>query len=330
MRRRFLVVVALVVLLLTGCAEDAPLDALEPDGPFARKADRLWDLTFALAVFVFIVVEGLIVYAVFRFRRRGDDDNPRQVHGNPRVEITLTILPALLLAFVAVPTVATVFELAEDPKDGLEITVVGHQWWWEYDYGELGVVTANELHIPTRRTVQLRLESADVIHSFWIPKLAGKKDVMPGRSNEMLLQADRPGIYGGNCAEFCGLSHANMRPSVVAHPPDEFEEWVASQRAAAVAPAEGSDAATGLQLFNAKGCAGCHTVDGVSQGKIGPNLTHLHARQTFAAGIFEMTDANLAAWLRDPPGEKPGAKMPNLGLNESEIADLVAYLRTLE
>jgi cytochrome c oxidase subunit 2 len=330
MRRRFVVVVALAALLLTGCAEDAPLDALEPDGPFARKADRLWDLTFALAVFVFVVVEGLIIYAVIRFRRRGDDDAPRQVHGNTPVEITLTVLPAVLLAFVAVPTVATVFELSEEPRGELEVTVIGHQWWWEYDYGDLGVITANELHIPAGRPIQLSLESADVIHSFWIPKLAGKKDVMPGRTNELLMQADKPGVYVGNCAEFCGLSHANMRPSVVAHTAGEFEQWVAQQRAAAVDPNEGTAAGVGLDLFHAKGCAGCHTVDGVSQGEVGPNLTHLRSRRQFAAGIFEMTDQNLAAWLRDPPGEKPGSKMPNLGLSESEIANLVAYLRTLE
>jgi cytochrome c oxidase subunit 2 len=322
-------------LLLAGCSQKLPQNALDPQGPIARREDHLWDLTFPIAVLVFVIVEGLIVFAILRFRDRGDGDvdgepGPKQVHGNPPLEIALTIVPALILLVLAIPTLQAIIDLSHKPKGNpLEVNVSGHQFWWEFDYPSEAVVTATEMHIPTGRPVYLNLEAPDVIHSFWIPKLAGKKDVMPGRTNHMVLQADHPGVYNGQCAEFCGLSHANMRMRVVAQTPADFDTWVASQKAPPAAASEGA-AKQGLTIFAAKGCVGCHTVDGVSLGKIGPNLTHLQQRTTFAGGIFDMTSQNLAAWLRNPPGMKPGSRMPNLGLTEDEVGNLVAYLETLK
>jgi cytochrome c oxidase subunit 2 len=210
------------------------------------------------------------------------------------------------------------------------VTVIGHQFWWEYRYTDLGVVAANELHMPTNRPVYLTLESADVIHSFWIPKLGGKHDVEPGRVSRISYTADKPGVYLGQCVEFCGLSHANMRLRGFAESPEDFDKWVAAQRTSAATPPTGSAAADGLTLFAAKGCSGCHTVGGVSTGQVGPNLTHVYSRSAFAGDTFDMTPDNLRMWLRDPPGVKPGSKMPNLGLSSSEITSLVAYLQTLK
>lgn len=322
--------VVLLGLVLSGCAKNAPQDTLEPDGPFARQIDDLFQWPFWIAVAVFVVVEGLILFAVLRFRHRSDDEVPKQIHGNTRLEISLTALPLIILLGLSVPTVGTILDLAEKPGgDPLTIDVIGKQWWWEYRYPGSGVVTANELHFPVGEPVHLRLQSADVIHSFWIPKLNGKRDVIPGRVQTMKIQAERPGLYLGQCVEFCGESHANMRLRAVAHTKADFVQWIADQQKSASKPS-GGDAAEGADLFTAKGCAGCHAVKGFAQGRVGPDLTHLQSRTTFAGSIFSMSPENLAAWLRDPPGEKPGSRMPNLKLTEDEIAKLVAYLETLK
>lgn len=328
------------LLLLSACSDDAPQDALKPAGEWARKLDGLFDVGFAIAAVVFFLVEGILVYALVRFRNRPDNESPRQVHGSTPLEIGWTILPALILAVLAVPTVATIFELSEKPAGALEVTVTGHQWWWEYDYENAeakGVEAANELHIPAGRQVRVTLRSFDVIHSFWVPQLAGKLDVVPGHENHLVMHADEPGLYLGQCAEFCGLSHANMRLRVIAHTPEDFADWVAGQREPAAVPASGP-AAGGYALFETKGCGGCHTLEGheASGGAdVGPNLTHLQSRSTFAGGIFDLTADNLRTWLRDPPRMKPmdpdnNVGMPDLGLSDEEIEQLVAYLETLE
>ena len=318
-----------LLLFLAGCAEDAPQDFLEPEGPIARQIDGLQKPVFYVAGVVFVLVQGLAIYAVIRFRHREDRPEPVQIHGNTRLEIAWTLIPALILLVIAVPTIRTIFDLSDKPDNPVNVTVIGHQFWWEYRYDDLGVVTANELHLPTGRDVELTLESVDVIHSFWVPKLAGKTDVIPGRTNRMKLSADNPGRYLGQCAEFCGISHANMRLVAVAHRPADFDAWVRGQRALAPEPAPGSPAVDGKALFTAKGCAGCHTVEGVSRGTLGPNLTHLQSRRTFAGAMFDLNTERLRAWLRNPPEEKPGAKMPNLGLAPDDINKLIAYLETL-
>ncbi len=332
-----LAALAVALTFLTACTNEAPQSALDPEGPIARKQDQLWDLTFGMAVVVFFIVEAAIVYAVIRFRHRSDDESPKQVHGHPRLEIALTILPAVMLAVVAVPTVTTIFDLARRPgPERLDVNVKGQLWWWELEYPKEKIVTANELHIPTNRPVYLSLSSDNVIHSWWIPKLAGKRDVMPGRVNHLTIEADRPGTYLGQCAEYCGLAHADMRMRVIAHTPDDFEAWVEAQQEEADQEPTGTLATAGRELFvNRPGatqqCGGCHTVAGLenASGRVGPNLTHLASRTTFAGGIFKRTPANMAAWLRNPPAEKPGSKMPNLELSEDEIEKLVAYLGTL-
>ena len=329
--RRLAALSASLFLFMVGCAENAPQDFLEPRGPVARQIDRLMDPVFIVAGVVFVLVEGLILFVVFKFRSRPDSPEPAQIHGNTRLEVGWTLIPAVILVAVAVPTIATIFDLARKPDNAVNVTVIGHQFWWEYRYDDLGVVTANELRMPVGRPVELTLNSEDVIHSYWIPPLAGKQDVVPGRDNRMHLIADAPGEYLGQCAEFCGDSHANMRNRAIAMTPGDFDAWVAGQRAAAAVPAPGSPAEEGLTVFNQRGCGSCHTVAGLSDGILGPNLTHFATRTTFAGSIFDNNDQNLRKWLSDPQGVKPGNKMviPGGRLSPDEVTKLIAYLNTL-
>lgn len=331
-----------VGILLAACAPNAPQDVLDPKGPYAEKADRLWDLTFGTAVVVFFIVEGLLVAALFLFRQKGGKPgNPVQVHHNTKLEIGWTMVPVIILAALAVPSVAAIFEFAAEPENALEVEVTGKQWWWQYRYTEAGVMAANELYIPVGRPIRLVLRSEDVIHSFWVPKLGGKQDVVPGHTNLLNIQASVPGEYFGQCAEYCGLSHANMRLRVFAVPPDEFEFWLESQKQDAQSPAGGL-AADGQRLFlegvggdPSTACSSCHAVGGTAaQAQVGPNLTHFASRTTFGGAMFENNTENLRAWLRDAPGVKPGSKMPSgtkeLGLSDNDIDALIAYLESLK
>ena len=328
--RIFFAFLLLACLALAACTRDAPYNYLHPVGPAARAADSLWDLTFGIAVAVFLLVEGALLYIIVKYRSRSDMDQPRQVHGNTRLEMLWTAVPVLILTVIAFRTVGGIFETAEEPRNPLEISVTGHQWWWQFRYEDAGLFTANEVHIPVGRPVQFTLRSADVIHSFWVPKLGGKQDAVPGRVIKLTYEAPRAGEYLGECAEYCGASHANMRLRVVAHSPAEFDRWLSGQMQNATQPTEPL-AARGAQTFAAGQCIGCHTVRGTpAQGTIGPDLTHFASRRTFAGSIFERTDENLARWLANPPAQKPGAKMPDLNLKEDEIQALVAYLQTLK
>lgn len=326
---------------LAACGEGLPQDSLDPAGPIAERIDRLLMPVLWVAALILVFVLLVIVVAIGRFRHRPGRPEPRQIHGNTRLEVAWTIAPAILLAVVAVPTIKTIGDLAKEPAgNALQVRVLAHQWWWEYRYEDLNLVTANELHIPVGRPVRLSLEATSpehvsapkgVIHSFWVPRLAGKQDVVPGRTNKLTIEASEPGTYLGQCAEFCGLSHANMRLRVVAEESGDFEAWVRGQLRPAVPPA-GRSAAEGLELFVGKGtCLGCHTVRGEPRaaGAIGPDLTHLKSRETFAGAIFDNTPAELTRWLDDPPARKPGSIMPEIPLTPEEIADLVAYLETL-
>ncbi len=356
--RRVALALAVVGALtfLLACYPSHPMSTFDVQGPVARSQLNLFQIIFWTAVVVFIAVEGALVYAVIRFRRKPGQGLPAQTHGNTRLEVAWTIAPALVLAVIAVPTVTTLFDLAEPPEGAevLEIDVIGHQWWFEFQYPELTyadssgksrvLTTANELHIPVGTAVNLNLESADVIHSFWVPKLGGKTDVVPANVNTMWLLAEEPGIYHGQCAEFCGLSHALMRFRVIAEPDDAFQAWVSEQQAPAAVPEAGSLAAEGASIFvNAdlegrQRCVFCHTVRGLQldgetvtiEGKVGPDLTHVGSRSTLGAGIMPRTDENLTAWLTDAPGVKPGSFMPQLGLKDSQVEALLAFLRILE
>ena len=331
-RRLYALAAGGLLLALSACAEKAPQDTMEPAGPVSRKILHLSEPVFLIAGIVFVLVQGLVIFAVLKFRDRPDKPGPEpeQVHGNTKLEVGWTLIPALILFSIAIPTIKTIFDLSHKPANALQVTVIGHQFWWEYRYDDLGITTANELSIVAGKPVEMTLESIDVIHSYWIPPLAGKTDVIPGRENHMSFEADKPGTYLGQCTEFCGLSHANMRARAIAYTQADFDSWVARQKSAAVTPPEGSQAAAGLALFNGKGCAGCHTVNGVSQGKVGPNLTHLQSRSTFAGSMFALNQGNLRTWLKNPPGVKPGSVMPDLGLTEDEITKLIAYLETLQ
>jgi cytochrome c oxidase subunit 2 len=326
-------------LLLAACEQGLPQDSLDPAGPEARTIDALFNPVFWIAVAVFILVEGLLVVALVRFRHRPGRPLPHQVHGNKRLEVAWTIAPAVLLAGIAIPTIFTIFSLSGRPSGALEITVTGHQFWWEIEYPGLNVVTANEVHIPVGRSAYIRLTSEDVIHSFWVPRLAGKQDLRPGETTYLTVTADTPGVYLGQCAEFCGASHANMRFRVVAQPPAEFDTWVQQQ----LQPAAAQPPPEAAQALDRAGCAGCHAIVGVegferADFQIGPDLTHFGGRSTLAAGILDSTAENLTEWLRDPEAVKPGNDMrigPGASegrsiLTEEEIQALVAYLESLE
>ncbi len=331
-----------LALVLSGCSrEEQPQNVLDPKAPIARQLDDLWDPVFAIAVVIFFLVTGLVLIVGIHYRRRSDDDNPKQIHGNNVMEIGWTVVPALILVFVGFFTVLNIGKLDAIPKgpDVLRVDVTGRQWWWQFDYPKAGFSTANEMHIPAGKRIDVRLISADVVHSFWPPKLAGKLDVVPGRINHMEIKtdADEAGkTFWGQCAEYCGLSHANMRLKVVVHSPAGYARWEAAQlRAANLDFAEDSDEASGALLFRTKGCGGCHTIDGYTAGTVGPDLTHFMSRKTFAGAIFPNTTDELRAWLRNPPKRKPmmpnnGLGMPNLNLTEGEISDLLAFLQSLK
>jgi cytochrome c oxidase subunit 2 len=319
-----------LMLLLGGCASDAPQDFFtHQEGPVAERADEIWDITFAIAVVIFFIVEGLLVFALIRFRHK-PGRQPQDFHGNTKLEVVLTLVPAMILAGLAVPTISTIFNLGNEPEDALQVTVTAHQFWWQYEYPDLGVVTANELHIPEDQPVYITLKASDVIHSFWVPRLAGTQDAVPGRDNNLWLEANDPGErYMGQCKEFCGLSHANMRIVVYTHTQEEFQAWAESEAQDRAAPS--GAAAQGEEVFLTTGCVNCHAIRGTEAGgQTAPDLTHFANRSTFAGAMFETNEENLAEWLRDPPAMKPGALMPDYGLSEDQISDLVAYLMSLE
>ena len=353
-RVRRLKVVALpaICVFLASCASNAPQDTLSPDGPISHKQNNLFLFVFAIAAVVFVLVQGLLIVTVVKHRHRPGRPDPIQVHGNTKLEFGWTVVPALLLVGVAFPTVFTIFDIAKEPtKNVLPVEVYGHLWWWEYKYPTLGISTANELHIPINTDVRLSLHSIEpglpaakgeefatgVIHSFWIPKLAGKQDVVPGRVNKLTIRAKNADTYLGQCAEYCNLSHANMRLRAISMEQADFDKWVAHQRSPIQAP-NGGDAAAGFALFKGKGtCIGCHTLIGVegAVARVGPNLTHLMDRKTFAGATFEITTQNLHDWIENPSAMKPmrpekGTGMPKIPLSDTEINQLVAFLETLK
>jgi cytochrome c oxidase subunit 2 len=318
-----------LVLLPTGCAWDGPRSTLVARSDFAREILDVYGVIMWATVGIALVVSVLLTWVVVRYRERPGGPVPRQTRGYTLLEISWTIAPALVLLVIAIPTVQVIFRTQTPAEPGaLEVVVRGRQWWWEFRYPTLGVVTANELHLPSRRPVALRLEGPDVIHSFWVPQLGGKRDVVPGRLNVITLTPEVPGEYPGQCAEFCGAAHALMGLRVVVDPPEAFDRWVAAQQAPPAEPR--GDAAAGKALYARSACVGCHTIRGVSAGTLGPDLTHFASRTTLGAGLLPNTPDNLVAWLRDPPRLKPGVKMPNLGLSEADARALAAYLSTLQ
>lgn len=337
-------------LQLLAASEPAKnLSIFEPVSPPAQHIRDLSILVLAICGFIFLVVELILFYAIFRFRRRGPasaaDVEPPQVYGSKPIEIAWTAAPALVVFILVLVTTRTLWDVNRtppEPKPGdntLFVTVIGRQWWWEYHYdyynGEkLDFVTANELHIPASannqtRTVWLKLKSADVCHSFWVPRLGGKTDLIPGHPNEMWFQTDKPGLYLGQCAEYCGTQHANMLLRLTVDEPAEFERWLAHEAEPAVVPAN-SAAEEGQATFLAQSCVNCHRVRGASaKGTFGPDLTHLMGRQTLASGMIANDRENLRNWLVDPQEVRPGCLMPAFGLSTRQIDEIVGYLSTL-
>lgn len=329
------------VLLQSGLAalpEHRIANIFKPLATPAESEYRMALFVFAITAAIFVVVGGLIVYTLVRFRRRPGDDvrqEPAQVYGSSQIEIAWTVIPVLIV-FVLVGVTARVVASVEDtkpPKSAVFADVVGRQWWWEIRYPELGIVTANELHVPVSasadaRPTFLKLESRDVIHSFWVPQLGGKVALIPNRANSMWLDPREPGLYLGNCAEYCGTQHANMLLRVIVHPEGDFERWVAAQKQPAAEKAEDADAPAGKEVFRA--CGSCHTVQGTeAKGSAGPDLTHLMSRQTIGGGMVENTAANLRAWVNDPQAVKPGCLMPRMGLTGQQVDAVVSYLESL-
>jgi len=321
--------------LLSGCA--AYPSVFTPQSTNSQEIYRLILIIFSIAAGVFVIVEGALIYAAVRFSRGKQAGLPKQVEGNNKLEIAWTMAPAIVLAFVFVISLPTLRSLTTQPavvagvtgKTVLKVHVVAHQWWWEFDYPDLKIVTANELYVPVNTVVSLDLESVDVIHSFWIPPLGGKIDVIPGQVNHTWFQVTQAGGYVGQCSEFCGIDHAFMRFEVVAESQDEFTSWTRLMQAQALVMS--GEGAQGEQVFLAGTCSACHTIDGTSaQGKMGPNLTHFASRMKFAGWTVDNTPENLAKWLANPQDVQPGTLMPNLHLSQDQIQQLVVYLESLK
>lgn len=315
-------------VVLAGCAQNAPQDTWQPKGDNAQKISSLDKIVFPIAGIVGVLVVAFAFYIFVKFRDRGQAI-PAQSHGKPIVEIILTIVPALILTVVGVFTFRTIMDLAETQDTEMIINVTGQQWWWEYDYpaqADQGItqpiITSGQLVIPVGTNVLLRETSRDVIHSYWIPALNGKKDAVPGRIHLLRMQADKPGIYAGQCTEFCGLSHANMRMEAIALSKEDFAKWVANQQKAYTSPAEGTLAKEGETTFINQ-CSRCHQVNGIkdANGKAiisapdenvysgaAPNLTTLMTRNTFAGAMFDLVNQKCRAEVWDAKSEEFGAK----------------------
>ena len=292
--------------------------------PQLRSIVDLSAIVFGVALLIFIGVEAVLVIAIVRFRDRGDGRAPAEFSRNQRLEIAWTAVPLAILTVVFVLMLGTMQRITAAPADALVVRVVGHQFWWEFRYGD--VVTANELHLPAGRAALLEITSADVAHSFWIPELAGKRDALATQVQHLTITPMKEGTFGGACAEFCGQEHAWMLIRAVVEPPDRFQSWLDAQRRVAAVPAD-----PGAQVFLEATCVNCHTVRGTAAaGTAGPDLTHFASRATLGAGVAPNDAAHLAAWIRDAQSMKPGALMPAFPLSDRQLADLVRYLESLK
>ncbi len=311
------------------------MSALDPAGPQAREIAALWDRFLYVAVGVWVLVVGFTIAAALRTRRRADlvtapDDRP-----HARAILLAAIATAATVIGLLVTSILASGRLArlENDPHAIEIQVTGNQWWWEVQYWpedpRKNATTANEIHVPVGRTIHLALTSNDVIHSFWVPSLHGKRDLVPGRVNRTWFVADEPGIYRGQCAEFCGLQHANMALTIIAELPADFERWHAAQRTSAALPRT-TEESRGQRIFAGGPCVLCHTVSGHGAGgRLGPDLTHFASRATIGATWIPNTPHNLRAWMRDPHGMKPGVRMPAIELSSEDTAALLSYVESL-
>lgn len=358
--KRWITIISALLLssiLLAACGETSP-SILNPQGPVASKEAGLFWFILIVATIVFVLVESVLIYSIVRFRERPNMPNPRQLHGNNVIELAWTIAPSIFLFAVLIGTIYTMFNLGDISGQGrqLEIKVVAHQWWWEFDYTNDNIVTADELVVPVGTVVRTTLESTNVIHSFWIPQITGKTDVMPGRANEKVFRADTIGTYLGICTEYCGLQHANMRYELRVLSQSDYVSWLHGQQANAVKPTN-PNAVAGMKIFQSN-CVGCHGIVGVNLKSfsdprasilVGPNLTHFGSRRAIAGlvltwdpqscvvvsgssgpAIQNPSACGLYQWLQDPQAVKPGNDMQIGKLSDTQIAQLIAYLESLQ
>ena len=330
----FMVLVS--ALIFAGC-EQSP-STLDPKGPVALTEANLFWIILGIATFIFVAVTSVLLYSIVRFRERPNMPEPRQIDGNSTLEIAWTIAPSIVLVIVLIFTIVFMFNLTPVSASTMHVTAIGHQWWWEFRYTDESplVVTGDELHVPVGTVVDVQLVSDNVIHSFWVPALSGKTDVIPGHDNSLKFEASVAGTFKGECAEYCGTQHAHMDFVVIADQPDAFSNWLAVQQTGPVAPATDAEQA-GKAAFLKGGCAGCHAITGINssaegQGpQIGPNLTHFGSRTVIAGYVLSNTPDNLSAWLHDPQGIKPGNDMViPVKLTDDDISNLVAYLESLK
>jgi len=316
------------------------LSACQPSPTFLNSASpisgheaNLYRIILIMALVVFVLVEGALIWILVRDRKRSNDEElPAQIYGNTRLEVIWTVIPVLLVIALFVMTVQTVNAVAApaSAKSDLNVRVVGHRWWWEFDYKDQGFATANELHIPVGATVQIQLESVDVIHSFWVPQLSGKTDVVPGQHNTMWITGDQVGEYLGQCAEFCGTQHALMRFKVFVDSQADFDAWIANQQKPAYQP-QTEDEQAGFKEIDSGACAACHSLNPteIETKKVGPNLAHLFSRTTFAGGSFDLNEENLRSWLHDTQAMKEGNDM-QIVVPPKQIDQIIAYLKNLK
>jgi cytochrome c oxidase subunit 2 len=308
----------------------------EPHSTPADSIDQLSRFVLIITGTIFLVVFSLLAFAVVKFGKRASDNErePAQVYGSNQIELAWTVIPVLIVVILFLASARVIHGIQDAPKPStaVDVTAIGHQFWWEFRYPGLGVVTANELHIPVSETARptptfLKLLSADTDHSFWVPRLAGKTDLIPDHPNSMWIDPHQTGLYLGQCAQYCGTQHAKMLLRVYVQPQDEFERWIQEQRQ----PAHLSDAVSqGRHIFETTACINCHAVAGtVANGRFGPDLTHLMSRDTIAAGAAPNTPENLRLWVRNPETFKPGCLMPAMELNDQDLDALTAYLVTL-
>jgi cytochrome c oxidase subunit 2 len=318
----------------------SPTNIFDPAATPAHSIFGLSMLVLSVTLAIFLVVAGLLLYALIRFRHRPTDTDrePPQIYGSNQIELSWTVIPILIVVMLFLTTTRVILgtEAIPKPAGAMDVIVIGHQFWWEYRYPRQGVVTANELHIqisdPARPTpTYLTMSSADVSHSFWVPRLAGKMDVIPNRVNVMWMDPPQAGLYLGQCAQYCGAQHAKMLLRVYAQSPDDFAAWVEQQRKPARQDFSGNSAAAeGQTVFMHNACINCHTIAGtVATGRFGPDLTHLATRDTIASGPIENTPENLRKWIDDPNSMKPGSLMPAMHLNDHDLDVITAYLTQL-
>jgi cytochrome c oxidase subunit II len=335
--------VLLGALLSSTCASLALAQGASPVPDIfntaSTPADEIRRLSFFVLIItglIFVVVFSLLAYAVtkFRHRRTDEDREPPQVYGSNQVELAWTVIPVLIVMVIFLAT-ARVIQSVQDavrPSSTIEVTAIGHQFWWEFHYPALGVVTANELHVPVSDPAHptptfVKLLSADTDHSFWVPQLAGKTDLIPNRTNSMWIDPHETGMYVGQCAQYCGTQHAKMLLRVYVDSPEQFANWIAAQKQSAHV----SDAAAaGRQIFEKTACINCHAISGtVANGRFGPDLTHLMSRDTIASGAALNTRENLKLWIHNPDSIKPGSLMPAMNLNASDLEAVTAYMESL-